>query len=219
MFRSTLLCLACFWVKCVQETHMMLLFLLRLNEVSVPINMSACLIKHVCLQSRFLSSPDHRALGTGMLCILYLWNPTLQSLFTASAVQGVKEASVLNPIRISFTACWLLGSSWSLVLGFPQVEEHLLSSPRAVHSLQLIQLLNSVAVCATHSPGWQGVSSLHEAAREWLFLMHAFSESRRRRALTSAFPNPQNSWKECLVTFKKDSNRVCQWHLHYLVPT
>lgn len=148
---------------------MVLLFLLRLNEVSVPINMSACLIKHVCLQSRFLSSPDHRALGAGMLCILYLWNPTLQSLFTAYAVQGVKEASVLNPIRISFTACWLLGSSWSSALGFLQVGEHLLSSPRAVHLLRLIQLLNSVAVCATHSPGWQGVSSLHKAARECFF--------------------------------------------------
>ncbi|EOA95732.1 Centaurin-gamma-2 [Anas platyrhynchos] len=45
-------------------------------------------------ESRFLSSPDHRALGTGMLCILYLWNPTLQSFFTVCTDQGVKEASV-----------------------------------------------------------------------------------------------------------------------------
>lgn len=127
-------------------------------------------MKHVCLQAWFLSSPDHRAGGTEMLCICYLWNPTLQSFFTVYTVQGVKEASVLDPIRKSFTTCWLLGDSWSAeTWPSPQVEEHLLSSLWALHLLQLISSLNAAIVCATHSPGRWGVSSLHVTPGEWLF--------------------------------------------------
>lgn len=138
MSRSTVLCFASIWMKCVQETQKMLLFLLRLNEVSVPINMSACLIKHVCLQSRFLSSPDHRALGTGMLCILYLWNPTLQSFFTVCTDQGVKEASVKSDTHPLHNLLIVGGQLKHGGSNFLQVEEHLLSSLRAVHLLQLI---------------------------------------------------------------------------------
>lgn len=79
------------WSKTVQETHSVLLFLLGLNEVSVQWRAEQ-------LSPQVWLWPDPRVWSfLRMLCIPYLWNPTLQSCLRAHMAQAVKEASVPGP--------------------------------------------------------------------------------------------------------------------------
>lgn len=113
MSRSTLLCFARIWTKCVQETQTMLLFLPWLNEVSVPINMRAVVSSSmsVCRLGFFPVQITER--GVQGCCVYVTYG--IQHFKASSQHIQFKEWKklLLNPIRNSFTTCWLLGDSWS----------------------------------------------------------------------------------------------------------
>lgn len=191
MSRSTLLCFARIWTKHEQETHDasisfsgLMKFLLQLTWERL--SDQACLLAgSVSFQSR------SQSMGYRDVVYTLPMESNTSKLLTAYTVQGVKEASVLNLIRDSFTTCWLLGGSWSAET-WPSCRWKSCSfQVLARHLLQLISPLNSAIVCATHGPGRWRVSSLQGTLGKWLFWCLVFGREKEGPWLVLSKPSEE----------------------------